>query len=82
MKEIEVSGKTVDEAIQTALEQLGVSEDKVEVTVLKKGRPGVLGMGVEEAKIRARLKAENAEKGNAVEVAKDVLEEQTGRAHV
>jgi spoIIIJ-associated protein len=74
MKEIEVSGKTVDEAIQTALEQLGVSEDKVEVTVLKKGKSGVLGMGVEEAKIKVRLKLESDEKSNAVEVAKEVLE--------
>ena len=74
MKELEVSGKTVDEAIQIALEQLGVSEDKVEVTVLKKGRSGVLGMGVEEAKIRVRIKSEDGEKGDAVHVAKEVLE--------
>jgi spoIIIJ-associated protein len=74
MKELEVSGKSVDEAIQTALEQLGVSEDKVEVTVLKKGRSGVLGMGVEEAKIKVRLKLEPDEKADAVEEAKEVLE--------
>ena len=74
MKELEVSGKSVDEAIQAALEQLGVSEDKVEVTVLKKGRTGVLGMGVEEAKIRVRLKPEPAEKADAVGVAKEVSE--------
>jgi spoIIIJ-associated protein len=74
MKELEVSGKSVDEAIQTALEQLGVSEDQVEVTILKKGRSGVLGMGVEEAKIKVRLKPEPGEKADAVEVAKEVLE--------
>jgi spoIIIJ-associated protein len=74
MKELEVSGKSVDEAIQTALEQLGVTEDKVEVTVVKKGRSGVLGMGVEEAKIKVRLKLEPGEKADAVEVAKEVLE--------
>jgi spoIIIJ-associated protein len=74
MKELEVTGKTVDEAIQTALEQLGVSEDEVEVTVLKKGRSGVLGMGVEEAKIKVRLKLDSEEKTSAVEVAKEVLE--------
>jgi spoIIIJ-associated protein len=74
MNELEVSGKTVDEAIQIALEKLGVSEDKVEVTVLKKGRSGVLGMGVEEAKIKVRLKPAASEKADAVEVAKEVLE--------
>ncbi|MGB8707269.1 MAG: RNA-binding cell elongation regulator Jag/EloR [Dehalococcoidia bacterium] len=74
MNELEVSGKSVDEAIQIALEKLGVSEDKVEVTVLKKGRSGVLGMGVEEAKIKVRLKPAAGEKADAVEVAKEVLE--------
>ena len=74
MNELEVSGKTVDEAIQIALEKLGVSEDKVEVTVLKKGRSGVLGMGVEAAKIKVRLKPAAGEKADAVEVAKEVLE--------
>jgi len=77
MKELEVSGKTVDEAIQIALEQLGVSEDKVDVTVLKKGRSGVLGMGAEEAKIKVRLRLAPGEKADAVEVvevAKEVLE--------
>jgi len=83
MKELEASGKTVDEAIQVALEQLGASEDQVEVTVLKKGRSGVLGMGAEEAKIKVRLlpvsgekgeKAERTEKADVVKVAKEVAE--------
>jgi spoIIIJ-associated protein len=78
MKELEVSGKTVDEATQIALEQLGVSEDQVEVTVLKKGRSGVLGMGAEEARIKVRLlpvPGEKGEKADVVKVAKDVAEE-------
>jgi predicted RNA-binding protein Jag len=44
MKELEISGKTVDEAIQVALEQLGLSEDQVEVVVLKKGRSWEWGL--------------------------------------
>lgn len=75
MKEIEVSGKTVDEAIQVALEQLGASEDQVEVTVLKKGKSGVLGMGAEEAKIKVKLLSVSGEKSDVVEVAKEVMEE-------
>ena len=73
MRELEVSGKTVDEAIQLALEQLGVSEDRVEVIVLKKGRSGVLGMGAEEAKIRVRLLPTGGEKANVIETAKEVV---------
>jgi spoIIIJ-associated protein len=53
--EIEITAKTVEEATKMALEQLGVSEDQVEVTVLKKGRGGVLGVGAEEAKILVRV---------------------------
>jgi spoIIIJ-associated protein len=77
MKELEASGKTVDEAIQVALEQLGASEDQVEVTVLKKGRSGVLGMGAEEARIKVRLLSvpgEKGEKADVVKVAKEVTE--------
>jgi len=73
MRELEVSGKTVDEAIQLALEQLGVSEDRVEVIVLRKGRSGVLGMGAEEAKIRVRLLPTGGEKANVIETAKEVV---------
>ena len=74
MKEIEVSAKTVDEAIQTALEQLGVDEDQVEVVVLRKGRSGVLGMGTEEAKIKVNLLSEAKEKDEVASIATEVLE--------
>jgi spoIIIJ-associated protein len=77
MKELEVSGKTVDEATQVALEQLGASEDQVEVTVLKKGRSGILGMGAEEARIKVRLlpvPGEKGEKADVVKVAREVAE--------
>jgi spoIIIJ-associated protein len=74
MKELEISGKTVDEAIQVALEQLGLSEDQVEVVVLKKGRSGVLGMGAEEARIKVKPLLAPGEKADVVKVAKDVME--------
>jgi spoIIIJ-associated protein len=74
MKELEISGKTVDDAIQAALEQLGASEDQVEVIVLKKGKSGVLGMGSEEARIKVKLLPASGERTDIVEVTKDVLE--------
>ena len=73
MKELEVSARTVDEATQTALEQLGVSEDQVEVIVLTKGKSGVLGMGTEEARIKVRLLPGTGGKDDVVEVAEEVL---------
>ena len=74
MKEVEVSAKTVDEAIQTALEQLGVDEGQVEVVVLKKGRSGVLGMGTEEAKIKVKLLSDAKEKDEVASITTEVLE--------
>jgi spoIIIJ-associated protein len=74
MKELEISGKTVDEAIQVALEKLGLSEDQVEVVVLKKGRSGVLGMGAEEARIKVKPLPVPGEKADVVKVAKEVME--------
>jgi len=74
VKEIEVNGKTVEEAKKAALEQLGVSEDEVEVVVLKKGRSGVLGVGAEEAKIRVKTLDRSQDKSKITSEAKDVLE--------
>ena len=73
MKEIEVNGKTVEDAKKAALEQLGVSEDEVEVVVLKKGRSGLLGVGAEEAKIKVRTLDQSQDKNKITSEAKDVL---------
>jgi len=52
MASVEASGKTVDEAIEKALEKLGAERDEVEVEVLSEGK-GMLGRG--QAKVRVRL---------------------------
>ncbi len=54
MEEIEVSARTVDEAVEKALEQLGLSEEEVEITIVKKGRSGLLGLGAQDARILVR----------------------------
>jgi spoIIIJ-associated protein len=51
-KSIEVSGKTEDEAIQTALEQLGLERDEVSVEILERAKPGFLGFGGTSAVVR------------------------------
>jgi spoIIIJ-associated protein len=74
MKEIEVSAKTVGDAIQEALMELGVDEDQVEITVLNKGRAGVFGMRSSEAKIKAKLINEEETPESDVDImAKEVL---------
>ena len=70
MKNLEMSGKTVEEAIQRALEELSVSREEVRVTVLREGRYGVLGLGAEEAQIRVEPVVSTHEKeGNVADIA-------------
>ena len=50
---VEVSAKTVDEAVLRALQQLGCTREEVDVEVLHPGSPGrLLGFGAEPARIR------------------------------
>lgn len=51
MERQEFRGKTVEGAIETALEKLGLKREEVEVTVLSRGRPGLLGIGTQEARV-------------------------------
>ena len=75
MKNLEITARTVDEAIQQALEQLNLTMDEVKVTVLKEGRSGVLGLGAEDARIRVEPLVPVPEKGDdIIETAKQVLE--------
>ncbi len=72
MKDLEISGKTVEEAIQHALEELNVSREEVEITVLNEGKHGILGLGGEEATIRVASLTPKEEDG--AEIAQNVLE--------
>jgi len=78
LKELEISAKNVDEATRMALEQLGVSRDQVEITVIKKGKSGVLGVGAEDARIKVALLEDEEEPLSSVdgaEAARMVLSE-------
>ncbi len=75
MENLEISAKTVKEATQQALEQLGVSREEVEVTVLSEGKSGILGLGGEEARIRVKpLVPTPVEESAEAETARSVLE--------
>ena len=53
---IEVSAKTVDDAITEASIKLGTTSDKIEVEVIEKGSTGFLGIKSKPAIIKARKK--------------------------
>ncbi len=67
---IEKSAKTVEEAVNLALEELDVTEDQVEIEVLEEGSKSLLGLRkAKEAKVRVTLF------DYATEIARDFLEE-------
>jgi spoIIIJ-associated protein len=52
MEGIEIVAATVEQAIEKAEAQLGLSRDQFEVEVVREGKSGILGAGGEEALIR------------------------------
>ena len=79
---IEVTGKSIDEALTNALIKLETTSDKVIYEVVDKGSNGFLGFGAKPAKIKARKKsdeeikmeAKKAEMEKAAAEAKKVAE--------
>ena len=51
----QASGATVEDAIQAAVAQLGVTRTDVTIDVIEQGSPGVLGIGKKEAVVRVSL---------------------------
>ena len=56
-KTIVTTGKTIDLAIETALEQLGLDRDSVSVQVLSQAKSGFLGIGNQPAKVEVTYEA-------------------------
>jgi spoIIIJ-associated protein len=75
MESLEVSAKTVEEAIERGLQQLGLTRDQVETAVLNKGKSGFLGIGAEEAVVRLTPLALPSQESNLPAAAKEALEE-------
>jgi spoIIIJ-associated protein len=55
MREIERSAPTVEEAVEAALAELGVSEQEAIVQVVQESRGGFLGVGTQAAVVRVRV---------------------------
>lgn len=56
MEFIEISAKTVDDAITEAIIKLGTTHDKIEYEVIEKGSAGFLGIARKDAVIKVRKK--------------------------
>ncbi len=71
---IEVTGKTEEEAIATALKQLGLERDEVSVELLERAKSGFLGIGGSPAKIRVTYMVEQSRKEKIETFLKGLLE--------
>ncbi len=70
MDEIRRSAPSVEEAVEAALGELGVSEQEVDVQVLHEPRQGLFGLGAQDAEVLVRVRRRRDEVGE------DELEEQ------
>ena len=61
MDMIEVSAKTVSDAITEACQKLGVTSDKLDYEVVEEGSSGFLGIGAKAAVIKASVKKSSVE---------------------
>jgi spoIIIJ-associated protein len=75
MREVERSAASVEEAIEAALEELGVSEQEASVQIVQDSQKGLLGFGSHEAIVRVRVRDEatGAEVEEQAELAEDFL---------
>jgi len=72
MEELEIRGKTVEEAIEKAEKQVGLSRDQLEVEVVREGKAGILGLGGEEVVIRVKLPPQRGK--DVADTAREVVE--------
>ena len=72
MEFINVSAKTVDDAITEACQKFSVTSDKLEYEVVEEGSSGFLGIGSKDAVIKARVKSSVQDK--AKDFLRDVFE--------
>ncbi len=57
IKSLEKSGRTEDEAIKAALEELGLDRDDVSVEIVERAKPGIFGIGKTDAIVRVQYEA-------------------------
>jgi spoIIIJ-associated protein len=76
MAAVEASAKTVEEAIENALEELGAERDEVEFEVLEEPKGGILGVGGHQARVRVWLIGDEAAEPGAGDAGEDDEAEQ------
>ncbi len=71
---VEATGKTVEEATENALADLGLERHEAAVEVLSEGRAGLFGIGGEPARVRVRRASAEMAEGDDVAYAQETLQ--------
>ena len=81
MEEIERSAGSVEEAVEAALADLGISEQEAQVTIVQEPKPGFLGINSQPAVVRVRPtgvpEGPEDQEAEDQEAEDELLEEQT-----
>lgn len=77
MESVEVSARSVDEAIDIALQELGLKRQQVTIEILTAGKPGLFGLGGEQARVRVTA----LEEGTARRMEEDEEEAMPAELH-
>lgn len=72
---VEATGKTVEEAVENGLGELGLEGHEVTVDVLSEGRAGLFGIGGEPARVRLSPVSFEQPEGDDVGFAQETLQE-------
>lgn len=71
---IQATGKTVEEAIENGLVELGLDRHEVAVEVVSQGRAGLFGIGGEAARVRLTPASHGTPEGDEVGFAQETLQ--------
>ncbi|MEQ6376399.1 RNA-binding cell elongation regulator Jag/EloR [Bacillaceae bacterium S4-13-58] len=64
MKQVTATGLTINEAVQSALEQLNTTEDQVKVEVIEEGKKGIFGVfGSKRAVVKVKIQENTIQDG-------------------
>ncbi|KGX85682.1 RNA-binding cell elongation regulator Jag/EloR [Pontibacillus litoralis] len=69
MRQVTATGQTVEQAVQSALEQLNISRDRVDVEIIDEGKKGLFGIfGTKPAIVKVRTIGTTEEKDEQIQV--------------
>lgn len=65
---LEVIAPSVEEAVEKGLQELGLTEDDVEIEILDEGKKGLLGLGSRQARIALKIKFPSQKSEDEVQI--------------